>query len=226
MKVRKDKIKEGLVKASLDNFKERIASGDTSYNDEKPRSKSKTTQKVLPNAKEILEKMGAVNTALAGKAQAVSSYTNTNEKIDTAVNKPAAKSSECLKSTSIKIVGLDSDKDDLNLALKYIIQLNPCAPLKNITVMCDRYSSFTAALVAKTDVDWIALDKGIIDANTVVSALIKTMEEYANYGFSIMEEKLREDKGYFFSNRAFLDIFLQLTDKSAKQVDEEGVEEL
>ena len=82
------------------------------------------------------------------------------------------------------------------------------------------------ALVAKTDVDWIALDKGIIDANTVVSALIKTMEEYANYGFSIMEEKLREDKGYFFSNRAFLDIFLQLTDKSAKQVDEEGVEEL
>ena len=52
------------------------------------------------------------------------------------------------------------------------------------------------------------------------------MEEYANYGFSIMEEKLREDKGYFFSNRAFLDIFLQLTDKSAKQVDEEGVEEL
>ena len=82
------------------------------------------------------------------------------------------------------------------------------------------------ALVAKTDVDWIALDKGIIDANTVVSALIKTMEEYANYGFSIMEEKLREDKGYFFSNRAFLDIFLQLTDKSAKPVDEEGVEEL
>jgi hypothetical protein len=148
MKVRKDKIKEGLVKASLDNFKERIASGDTSYNDEKPRSKSKTTQKVIPNAKEILEKMGAVNTAIAGKAQAVSSYTN--EKIDNAVNKPAHKSSEYSKSTSIKIVGLDSDKDDLNLALKYIIQLNPCAPLKNITVMCDRYSSFTASLVAKT----------------------------------------------------------------------------
>ena len=82
------------------------------------------------------------------------------------------------------------------------------------------------ALVAKTDVDWIALDKGTIDANTVVSALIKTREEYANYGFSVMEEKLREDKGYFFSNRAFLDIFLQLTDKSAKQIDEEGVEEL
>jgi hypothetical protein len=75
------------------------------------------------------------------------------------------------------------------------------------------------ALVAKTDIDWIALDKGTIDANTVVSALIKTMEEYANYGFSVMEEKLREDKGYFFSNRAFLDIFLQLTDKSQNDID-------
>jgi hypothetical protein len=82
------------------------------------------------------------------------------------------------------------------------------------------------ALVAKTEVDWIALDKGEIKVETVVSALIKTMEEYANYGFSVMEEKLNEDKGYFFSHRSFLDIFLQLTDKSSEIIDEEGVEEL
>ena len=42
---------------------------------------------------------------------------------------------------------------------------------------------------------------------------IETMEEYANYGFSVMEEKLKDDKGYFFGNRSFLDIFLQLTSK-------------
>ena len=71
------------------------------------------------------------------------------------------------------------------------------------------------ALVAKTDVDWIALDKGEIKVNTVVSKLIETMEEYANYGFSVMEEKLKEDPGYFYSHRAFLDMFLQLTEKSA-----------
>ena len=82
------------------------------------------------------------------------------------------------------------------------------------------------ALVAKTEVDWIALDKGEIKVETVVSALIKTMEEYANYGFSLMEEKLNEDKGYFFSHRSFLDIFLQLTDKSSEIIDEDGVEEL
>lgn len=78
------------------------------------------------------------------------------------------------------------------------------------------------ALVAKTDIDWIALDKGDIKANTVVLQLITTMEEYANYGFSVMEDKLKEDKGYFFSHRSFLDMFLQLT---SKKVDEEHDEE-
>lgn len=77
------------------------------------------------------------------------------------------------------------------------------------------------ALVAKTEIDWIALDKGDIEPATVVTALVKTMEEYANYGFSVMEEKLKEDKGYFFSNRAFLDMFLQLTDKTAKDIEQE-----
>lgn len=70
------------------------------------------------------------------------------------------------------------------------------------------------ATVAKTDIDWIALDKGDIKVNTVVAQLIETMEEYANYGFSVMEDKLKEDKGFFFSNRSFLDLFLQLTEKT------------
>lgn len=70
------------------------------------------------------------------------------------------------------------------------------------------------ALVAKTDVDWIALDKGTIKVSAVVSKLVSTMEEYANYGFSVMEEKLKNDKTYFFSQRAFLDMFMQLTEKT------------
>lgn len=77
------------------------------------------------------------------------------------------------------------------------------------------------ALVARTEIDWIALDKGEIKVEAAVSALIKTMEEYANYGFSFMEEKLNEDKGYFFSHRSFLDIFLQLTDKHKSKVENE-----
>lgn len=81
------------------------------------------------------------------------------------------------------------------------------------------------ALVAKTDIDWIALDKGDIKVNTVVAKLIETMEEYANYGFSVMEEKLREDKGYFFSHRSFLDIFLQLTTKETASPDDDDAPE-
>ena len=69
------------------------------------------------------------------------------------------------------------------------------------------------ALVAKTDIDWIAVDKGDLKVSTAVTKLLETMEEYANFGFSFMEEKLNKDKGYFFSHRAFLDIFLQLTNR-------------
>lgn len=69
------------------------------------------------------------------------------------------------------------------------------------------------SLVAKTPIDWIALDKGEIKVGDVVAQLIKTMEEYANYGFSVMADKLEADKGFFFSKRAFLDIFMELTDK-------------
>ena len=69
------------------------------------------------------------------------------------------------------------------------------------------------SLVAKTKIDWIALDKGEIKVADVVTQLIKTMEEYANYGFSIMADKLESDNGYFFSKRAFLDIFMELTVK-------------
>jgi hypothetical protein len=84
------------------------------------------------------------------------------------------------------------------------------------------------ALVAKTEIDWLAVDKGELPLADAVTELIHTMEEYANYGFAVMEEKLNEDKGYFFSKRAFLDIFLQLTTKKASQQknDDDDLEEL
>ena len=82
------------------------------------------------------------------------------------------------------------------------------------------------SLVAKTDIDWIALDKGDIKVNSVVTTLINTMEEYANYGFSVMEDKLKSDPSYFFSNRSFLDIFLQLTDKQIIEEESDKPEDL
>ena len=64
------------------------------------------------------------------------------------------------------------------------------------------------ALVAKTDIDWIALDKGDIKVSTVVTSLIETMEEYANYGFDYIHERLEEDSNWLSRNSSLLDTFL------------------
>lgn len=80
------------------------------------------------------------------------------------------------------------------------------------------------ALVAKTDIDWIALDKGTIKVNTVVTQLMKTMEEYINYGLMVMQDKIDEDVNYFYSNRSFLDMFLQLTQKEENSINDEPEE--
>jgi len=60
------------------------------------------------------------------------------------------------------------------------------------------------ALVAKTEVDWIALDKGEITSRKVVDLLIDKMEQYANYGFDYIADKLEDNPDYFFKDRAFL----------------------
>ena len=65
-----------------------------------------------------------------------------------------------------------------------------------------------AALIARTDVDLIALDKGDIKPSKVVDQLITKMEEYANFGFDFISEKLEDDPNFFFKDSAFLRIFL------------------
>ena len=64
-----------------------------------------------------------------------------------------------------------------------------------------------AALVARTDIDWIALDKEEITAQSVVKTLIDKMEEYANFGFDFILDELEQDPNYFFKESAFLNVF-------------------
>lgn len=64
-----------------------------------------------------------------------------------------------------------------------------------------------AALIAKTNVDLIALDKGEISARSVVDELITKMEQYANFGFDFIEEQLENDPNHFFKESAFLRVF-------------------
>ena len=81
------------------------------------------------------------------------------------------------------------------------------------------------ALVAKTDeLDLIALEKGDITESKAVDMLKDTMEEYANYGFYAIEEKMKENPNYFYKNTGFLDMILDLVQPFSTLVEE--IEEL
>ena len=82
-----------------------------------------------------------------------------------------------------------------------------------------------AALVARTDIDLLALDKGEISVKKVVDQLMAKMEQYANFGFSYMQEKMEVDPNYFFKETAFLHIFLSFVNQEGNGEDDQ-LEEL
>ena len=82
------------------------------------------------------------------------------------------------------------------------------------------------SLVARTpDIDWIALDKGQRTVNETVNMLMITMEEYINYGLSVLAEKIKEDEGYFYIKNSFLDIFKDLTRPKRDEAEDEDAPE-
>lgn len=86
-----------------------------------------------------------------------------------------------------------------------------------------------AALIARTDVDLIALDKGEIKPTRIVDQLIDKMEQYANFGFDFIKEKLEDDPNYFFKDTAFLRVFLSFLPDNypdSSDEDEDELEEL
>lgn len=66
-----------------------------------------------------------------------------------------------------------------------------------------------AALIVKSDVDFIKLEKGEITPEEAVSQLTKTMWEYANGGFYLMNDKLESIPDYFTGNDDFLNFLIQ-----------------
>lgn|GEM_PF-486674 len=65
------------------------------------------------------------------------------------------------------------------------------------------------ALVAKTDIDIVALEKGELDEDDAVKALIKTMESFTNGGLILIKEKLEENPNYFLQPASFLNMILE-----------------
>jgi len=65
-----------------------------------------------------------------------------------------------------------------------------------------------SALIANTDIDIIALDKGDIKVDEVVKQLITTMESFTNGGLTIISEKMEENSNYFLQPTSFLNMIL------------------
>lgn len=87
-----------------------------------------------------------------------------------------------------------------------------------------------AALVARTDIDFIALDKGEITPQRVVDQLINKMEQYANFGFDYIHERMEEQPDCFFKEGAFLQLFLEFLNEeeqgSIDSNDDDSLEEI
>lgn len=83
-----------------------------------------------------------------------------------------------------------------------------------------------AALVARTDVDFIALDKDKMSERKAVDLLIESMEQYANFGFDYIVEKMEDDVNYFFKEMSFLSLFLSFTEENKMDENEAELEQL
>ena len=77
-----------------------------------------------------------------------------------------------------------------------------------------------AALVAKTDIDFISLEKGEISVNDAANSLKYKMEEYANYGFHYLEDMLEDEPNCLFKDSAFLKIFTSFISENNNDEDE------
>lgn len=67
------------------------------------------------------------------------------------------------------------------------------------------------ALVAKTNIDILALEKGEIDEDEVIKQLIHTMESYTNGGLILIKEKIDENPNYFLQPTSFLNMILTIS---------------
>ena len=66
------------------------------------------------------------------------------------------------------------------------------------------------ALIAKSEIDFIALEKGEIDSEDVIKTMLKNMMEYTNGGFQLIKEKIEDDKNYFIQSQSgFLDFITE-----------------
>ena len=101
---------------------------------------------------------------------------------------------------------LDSEKKtDFSHHIQYWGS-KPTLARKDFTILQE---NIFIALLAKSDIDLIALEKGELTEDDAVKYLITTMESYTNGGLILIQEKLEENPNYFLQPTSFLDMTLK-----------------
>lgn len=65
------------------------------------------------------------------------------------------------------------------------------------------------AIIAKTDINLVNLEKGELDEDQAIKLILKTMESYTNGGLILIKEKLEENPNYFLQPTSFLNMILE-----------------
>jgi hypothetical protein len=83
---------------------------------------------------------------------------------------------------------------------------------------------FIALLVRTKNIDnmLLDLDKGIIEADKVIGAMMDQMEAYINYGLHRFEDMLQEDPNCLYEEDAFFNIYYQYMVKFLQKRKKEG----
>lgn len=69
------------------------------------------------------------------------------------------------------------------------------------------------ALVAKSDIDFIALDKGELCVDDACKVLMKTLNEYTNQGLFMMRAKMQDNPNFFYGSTDFIDYLKSVINK-------------
>jgi hypothetical protein len=65
------------------------------------------------------------------------------------------------------------------------------------------------ALIAKTEVDILSLDKDEVSEDEIVKELINTMESFTNGGLNLIRDKIEVNSNHFLNPTSFLDMILK-----------------
>ncbi len=73
-----------------------------------------------------------------------------------------------------------------------------------------------AAVVAKTDIDFIKLEKGEISEDEIIKKMIHTFESYTNGGLTLIHEEMNENSNRFLQSTAFMNMLIPVPSEKDK----------